>query len=180
MAVMDIAHIRALAEEYATKYNPEQVAPFPYENILKDREDIEVFFVDFGADEDDASGVTLYKDQKFSILININKPETRQHFTLGHELGHYFLHADKLKKGEGMVDGESELANVPYRHRSGASDAARLEVEANNFAASLLMPADLVRRAWEATESVEKCAGIFKISVVAMSIRLTQLGLVSE
>jgi len=35
-----------------------------------------------------------------NILINTNKPELRQNFTLGHELGHYFLHhvaTDKIK-----------------------------------------------------------------------------------
>lgn len=178
MAMMDTAHIRALAEEYAIKYNPDQVAPFPYDKILKDRNDLEIFFVDFG--EDDASGVSLFKNQTFSILINISKPETRQHFALGHALGHYFLHADIIRKSEGIVDGESELANAAYRRHFDDKDAERIEVEANNFAASLLMPTDLVRRAWEATESIEKCAVIFKVSVVSMSIRLTQLGLVSE
>ena len=60
MAMMDTAHIRALAEEYAIKYNPDQVAPFPYDKILKDRNDLEIFFVDFG--EGGPEGIELLKE----------------------------------------------------------------------------------------------------------------------
>ena|SRR5687767_10272750 len=171
-----LAHVRALAEEYARQYNPESVAPFPYENVVGIGKDLEVFFTHL---EDNAmSGATIYRDGKFTILINTNKPETRQHFTLGHELGHYFLHKDVLKHEKVIVDGETDGPNMLYRMDNG--QATQLEVEANNFAASLLMPADLVYKAWEATHNIEDCARIFKVSVIAMSLRLIQLKLVSE
>jgi Zn-dependent peptidase ImmA (M78 family) len=175
---MSLTHIRALAEEYATKYNPERVAPFPYENITRDHDDLKVYFTDL--EDDDISGMTLYRDGEYSILINTTKPETRQYFSLGHELGHYFLHKDYLKAEEGIIDGEGDLDGPRILYRSDSEKEQQIEVEANNFAASLLMPADLVRQAWQATESVEKCAYIFQVSLVAMSVRLTKLGLVSE
>jgi Zn-dependent peptidase ImmA (M78 family) len=174
---MTLAHIRALAEEYATKYNPGNVAPFPYENILKDHPDLKIYFTEL--EDDKVSGVILLKDGEFSILVNSIKPATRQNFSVGHELGHYFLHQDTLRSEKGIIDGDDTMDGQGIMYRLDGHETEQ-EIEANNFAASLLMPADLVRRAWEATTSIEECARIFSVSVVAMSVRLLELGLVSE
>jgi Zn-dependent peptidase ImmA (M78 family) len=170
-------HIRALAEEYATKYNPDRVSPFPFENVLKAHEDLKIYYTVL---EDDVSGVILFKDNEYSILINTDKPSTRQNFTVGHELGHYFLHKEELQHSSGIIDGDDSLDGQKILYRRDDESNKRLEIEANNFAASLLMPADLVRQAWQATHSVEECARIFSVSVVAMSVRLTKLKLLSE
>jgi Zn-dependent peptidase ImmA (M78 family) len=175
---MNLTYIRALAEEYATKYNPENVAPFPYANVIKDKNDLEIYFVDL--EDPEVAGVTLFKDGIFNILINNDKPETRQNLTLGHGLGHYFLHQKLLKEKQGVIDSDEMLDDPKVLYRVDGENDLLMEVEANNFAASLIMPADLVRRAWDATRSIEDCARIFKVSPVAMSIRLTKLGLVSE
>lgn len=174
---MSLEKIAELAEQYAKKYNPGAIAPFPYENVLEDRKDLDIHFADL--EDEDVSGVTFCRDGRFTILINSSKLEVWQHFTLAHELGHYFLHQDILRKEEGFVDGGAWLdgPNILYRIYG---ENAQLELEANNFAGSLIMPADLVRRAWEVTGgNVEECAKIFKVSTVAMSVRLTRLGLVS-
>lgn len=170
-------HIRALAEEYASKYNPDNVSPFPFENVLKHHEDLKVYYTVL---EDDVSGAILYKDTEYSILINTNKPTTRQNFTVGHELGHYFLHKEELQRASAIIDGDDSLDGQKILYRRDDQSNKRLEIEANNFAASLLMPADLVRRAWQATQNVEDCARIFSVSVVAMSVRLTKLKLLPE
>jgi Zn-dependent peptidase ImmA (M78 family) len=177
---MSNAQARALAEEYAEKYNPEHVAPFPYENVLKAHGDLRVYYTSL--DDPDVSGAILFKDGKFSILINNAKPTTRQHFTLGHELGHYFLHQKELRSEAGIIDGDDSLdgPKILYRLDNNDAESKRLETEANNFAASLLMPKYLVRKAWDATGGIEECARIFQVSVVAMSVRLTKLGLISE
>lgn len=170
-----LTFIRALAEEYARKYNPKKVAPFPYQNILQEHGDLEVHYADL--DDPGLSGATLYKDGAFTIVINNTKPERRQHFTLGHELGHYFLHQDILKDQKAILDGDAWLDNhVLYRLDS--AKRTQVETESNNFAASLLMPADLVKHGWQITKDVRELADIFQVSTVAMSIRLTQLGLV--
>jgi Zn-dependent peptidase ImmA (M78 family) len=178
--MMSLTHIRALAEEYATKYNPEQLAPFPYENILREHKDLRIYFTSL--DDDNVSGTILLKDGECNILINSNKPPTRQHFTLGHELGHYFLHQNLLQSEQGIIDGDDSLdgSKILYRSDDEAEKKKDIEIAANNFAASLLMPADLVRQAWEVTHSVEECARIFQVSVVAMSIRVTRMGLIAE
>jgi Zn-dependent peptidase ImmA (M78 family) len=175
---MTLAQIRVLAEEYATKFNPERVAPFPYERVLDEHKDLRIYYT--ALDDDEISGATLYKDGIFSILINTNKPSTRQHFSLGHELGHYFLHQDILKAEQALIDGDTYLDGATVLYRQDSTKAQTIEVEANNFAASLLMPADLVRQAWDATHSVQHSARIFKVSVVAMSVRLTKMGLIKE
>ncbi|HSD55916.1 MAG TPA: ImmA/IrrE family metallo-endopeptidase [Candidatus Saccharimonadales bacterium] len=174
---MSMLHIRALAEEYASKYNPDNVSPFPFENVLKHHEDLKVYYTVL---EDDVSGAILYKDTEYSILINTNKPTTRQNFTVGHELGHYFLHKEELQRASAIIDGDDSLDGQKILYRRDDQSNKRLEIEANNFAASLLMPADLVRRAWQATQNVEDCARIFSVSVVAMSVRLTKLKLLPE
>lgn len=175
---MRLPEVRLLAEKYARQYNPRNVAPFPYQNISQDKGNIQVAFTKL--EDDKISGAIIYKEDVFTILINASKSATRQHFTLGHELGHYFLHEKILKEEGGVVDGDAVLdgtANMLYRLDD--TTATELEREANNFAASLLMPTSLVERAWEANGSVEACAAIFKVSVIAMSIRLTELGLTS-
>ena len=175
---MTLEEIEQLAEQYARKFNPGSIAPFPYENVSAAFPDLDIVYADL--EDEDVSGVTLYEDGKFTILINTSKPETRQHFTLGHELGHYFLHQEMLKAENGIVDNDAWLDGPNMLYRADDAKKTKLELEANNFAASLLMPGDLLRRAWLAFDSIQECARIFKVSAVAMSIRLTRLGLIKE
>lgn len=174
---MSMLHIRALAEEYAAKYNPDHVSPFPFENVTSEHKDLKIYYT---ALEDNVSGAILFKDDEYSILINTNKPATRQNFTVGHELGHYFMHKEELHKNVVIIDGDDSLDGQKILYRRDDEANKRLEIEANNFAGSLLMPADLVRQAWQATQSVEECARIFSVSVLAMSVRLTKLKLLPE
>jgi len=61
----------------------------------------------------------------------------------------------------------------------------REEIEANRFAANLLIPADFIhahvqrelRRQLDETETINSLAQIFGVSAQAMEIRLTNLGL---
>jgi len=176
---MTYDNINALAEKYASEYNPDKLTPFPYENITKARGDLDVIYLD--PDDPKVSGVILYEEDenKFSILINSTKHPNRQHFTLGHELGHYFLHGDILKSEKGFVDGDTSLDNSNILYRLDEEAQTKLEIEANHFAASLLMPSQLVEEAWEVVHDIEECAKLFNVSTIAMSIRLTELKLVS-
>jgi Zn-dependent peptidase ImmA (M78 family) len=53
----------------------------------------------------------------------------------------------------------------------------RAERAANEFAANLLMPAIMVRRAATETSNIRELAVKFKVSVAAMGYRLADLGL---
>lgn len=173
MTLQDIAN---LAESYVKTFNPDHIAPFPFEHVTDEHDDLDIYFTDL--DDYDVSGVSLFKDGRFAIIINTAKPETRQHFTLAHELGHYFLHKDLLRKEESIIDGDSWLDGPNILYRLNGEENMQLELEANNFAGSLLMPEELVRRAWEVTGSIETCAKLFRVSAVAMSVRLTRLELI--
>lgn len=176
---MEISEIRRLAEEMAEKYNPEGLAPFPFEKIVSDKGDLRI--VQANDFPDDVSGAVGYfsERQVYAIFVNQNKPQTRQHFTIAHEIGHYCLHKDFIRDTI-ITDGDGVLDTTGFLFRPDTSPKTRLEIEANNFAASLIMPEILVKNAWEKLRDVEACAEIFSVSVVAMSIRLTKLGLVKE
>jgi Zn-dependent peptidase ImmA (M78 family) len=113
---------------------------------------------------DDIAG-QIAKDnltQKYVITINAKQPVTRKRFTVAHEIAHYVLHQDRI--GDGIVD------DVLFRSRLGG----RLEVEANDLAADILMPWALINKAMDdyGANSIEALASLFNVSKSAMSIRL--------
>ena len=128
---------------------------------------------------DDVSGALIREGDETVIAINTSEPLKRKRFTIAHELGHFYLkHAGTLfidQKVFNRRDGRSELA------------VDRQEIEANAFAAALLMPAHRVMDA--AISSLEKTphldqvglatllAAKFNVSEQAMGFRLTNLGL---
>lgn len=94
--------------------------------------------------------------------------EGRRRFTLAHEIGHWVCQC-----GEGMT-----AAPEPILCR--AADLASktggpLEREANNFAASLLMPERQVREVAAGGADVEAAADLFGVSDIAMEWRYYNL-----
>lgn len=176
---MEINSITKRAEDLAAKYNPEGYSPFPFGKIEADMKDLRILFSD--KLESDVSGTIIYdKDTAaFAILVNRLKPDTRVYFTIAHELGHYFLHQEQIMQTNIIVDGDSYLDGQKALFRSDLiEDRGRLETEANNFAAALLMPERLVRLVWPKLQNIEECAKVFKVSASAMSIRLERLNII--
>lgn len=99
---------------------------------------------------------------KFECYVDKSEPSVRQRFTAAHELGHFVLHRDSI--GATLEDN--------YRLRAEGMTNWQ-ETQANQFAADLLMPMDLISQAMEdGTTSVSGLAKLFKVSEIAMSIRL--------
>ena len=96
----------------------------------------------------------------YAIYVNAQHSETRRRFTVAHEITHYVLHKNLIR--DGIVD------NTLYR--SGLSNL--IEMEANRFAAEILMPTHLIRAAIRKEFSISKLAKKFKVSNEAMAIRL--------
>lgn len=105
-----------------------------------------------------------------AIGLDTTQPnEQRRRFTLAHELGHYLLrhsasfHLDFFDTGGSA--GDSPGYN--WQH----------ERAANEFAANLLMPANVVRRKADRIRDVDQLATTFDVSRQAMAFRLAALGL---
>ena len=98
--------------------------------------------------------------KKFTIFLPEFTGVLRDNFTIGHELGHYFLHSNK---GEHKV----------FATRFGSEP---IEWQANRFAAGLLMPAKrFLRVAKKSNNSISVLAGSFNVSSKAAEARLDSL-----
>lgn len=114
------------------------------------------------------------KDYSFIITLYKTEPNNRKRFSIAHELGHLFLHMGYLineKKWEQTKD-YSDL--VFYRK---GNQKQFEEYEANEFAASLLMPEnDFLKKIQELKDSDGYCnlndlAEYFGVSSEAAKIR---------
>ena len=111
----------------------------------------------------------------FIMRIDKDNPEARQRFSIAHEIGHLFLHMNYPHK-----EWDELPAGASYRREPFLRPVR--EVEANEFAASFLMPRPLFIDVAEQTSSeshylVKKIAEKFKVSVTAASYRGMKLGL---
>lgn len=119
--------------------------------------------------EDDVSGMLAkrpYQDPE--IYVNAADSENRRRFSCAHEIGHY------NKRSTGRDD--DSWGYIDRRGPIAAKGSSPDEVYANNFAAALLMPEDLVRQ-YTGRISAAAMAVKFGVSVEAMKFRLENLGL---
>ncbi|TOF32972.1 hypothetical protein CGJ25_00610 [Vibrio parahaemolyticus] len=125
--------------------------------------------------DDEISGeIESRKDGTFAINVNKNHHPNRQRFTIAHEIGHFIHHRSLI--GDGVDDNKAyrSVNSGKYFNRSITSGHER---EANTFAASLLMPKELVHNLRKQGMSIESMACHFGVSKAAMSYRLQGLGL---
>ena len=147
--------------------------PVPVDQIAKKR-GVKIRYEAF---EGDLSGALYRVDAGTTVLaVNSWHADVRQRFTIAHEVGHLELHSDAL-----FIDG--------FLARDGDSSMAikSEEVEANAFAAELLMPRYAVlaelNAAVDAGNSPTlkrvalQLAHTFDVSEQAMQFRLVNLGL---
>jgi len=143
---------------------------------------------DLNLELEDAIGQICFNDGNQAVVsINPvqNSYEPRRRFTLAHELGHFCLHTDKVKSG--FKDNRKTMSrSLSYWDPK--------ESEANNFAAQLLMPSELILShgqeildeykvsfkgvAMPAAEFTARLASLFKVSNKAMEYRLKNLGII--
>lgn len=139
---------------------------------LASRQGIKVHNAKFS--DQSLSGMVAKRGQDVTILVNQSDPPFRKRFTIAHELGHIYLHL--LTDGD-FVDAQVDL----FRETADATDTPSperlMEIQANQFAAGLLMPASAVGRHFEANPRVSDLARIFNVSEEAMGFRLSRLGL---
>ena len=90
---------------------------------------------------DDVSGLLVITGARGLIGYNSEQSRVRQRFTVAHEVGHYVLHSDK----EGLFIDKQYTAVFKRDQNSSTGEDLR-EIQANQFAAALLMPEDLLVR----------------------------------
>jgi len=114
-------------------------------------------------------------DETAVIGVNSLDAPNRQRFTIAHEIGHLLLHKDETFH----VD---EKSPIGLRNDKSSMATDEKEIEANQFAAELLMPRDFLDKdlgglpdGIEADEAINKLAQRYQVSVQAMTVRLTAL-----
>lgn len=103
------------------------------------------------------------------LTVNSAQALARQRFSLAHELGHWHLHRGRL-----MLCRAEEI-------EGSLSEARGLEVDADHFAAALLMPRYLFKPAAQTLNGrppwmmAEALAGQFQTSLLATALRMIAL-----
>jgi Zn-dependent peptidase ImmA (M78 family) len=159
-----------------------------YQSVIKDgyvdvdflakQEGIDIIEEDF--ENGTLSGFLQIKTNSGQPVIAISKSDklTRQRFTIAHELGHYFLH-----KSQSIHVDDLETAELILYRDTKSSHASHInEIQANQFAAELLMPSQMIKIDVEnlrkqnkgMSDIVEKLAFQYKVSQSAMAIRLNK------
>jgi len=104
------------------------------------------------------SGATRWASQRWVILLNGSEPQSRQRFSLAHELKHILDH---------------RVVEVLYRRVPEPERQQSIEHICDYFAGCLLIPRPWLKRAWgEGLQSVSALAERFGTSQAAVLVRL--------
>lgn len=117
-------------------------------------------------EDPDISGV--YEKEKKIIYVASDEAANRKSFTIGHELGHFFLHQDKKDD----IFYRSQILNL-------TDEEKQEEQEANWFAATLLMPENQLQHFYSLTKDMGELAVVFGVSSTAVYYRLKNLDLLA-
>lgn len=147
--------------------------PVPVEQVAEHL-GIKIELADLG---EDCSGVLVRNGSRAVIGINRAHHFNRRRFSIAHEIAHFFLH-----DGDTYID---KGYRVHFRDLESGSGTKKEEMEANAFAAALLMPAKWVKDAFnqqpfDLTEDnkLRSLAMKFKVSSQAMTYRLINLRII--
>jgi Zn-dependent peptidase ImmA (M78 family) len=164
-------HAEALAESCGfTK------PPVDLERVAKQL-GLSIASADLGAD---VSGLLISKGDASIIAVQAKDPPNRKRFTIAHEIGHFYLR-HQFEPGEHVHVDRGHVI-TPRNSRSSTGEDLK-EIEANQFAACLLMPSTLIESRIKALrltslreDHVTLLASEFEVSEQAMTIRLSTLG----
>jgi Zn-dependent peptidase ImmA (M78 family) len=132
------------------------------------------------------SGMIYISDNTPIIGVNSLHHPNRQRFSIAHEIGHLVLHRH-LISGKVHVDKEFKIQLTSLnRDEISALGTEGIEVEANNFAANLLMPEAWLRQALAGKPfdidnegPLDELAKKFRVSRQALEYRIRNLALVA-
>jgi Zn-dependent peptidase ImmA (M78 family) len=127
--------------------------------------------------DDELSGFVYVEDAVPVIGVNSRHHSHRQRFTIAHEIGHLQLHRDKISDAVHVDKG----FRILRRDQTSAAGVEQMEIEANAFAAELLMPEELLHGEIKGPVDVDDDGRVttlarrYKVSPAAMRNRLLGL-----
>lgn len=133
----------------------------------------------------------LFLDEDVAVIgVNPEESRERRRFTIAHEIGHFYLHkrSSALFVDKDVLLRGKKIGGVQVLFRDGNSSTGelKLEREANAFAAALLMPASILAKEITSLnledyahdeDIIKELAKKFGVSSIAMTYRLTNLGI---
>ena len=125
--------------------------------------------------DDELSGMIFVKDNTTFIVVNALHHPNRQRFSIAHEIGHAVMHRHML---DGKVHVDKGI-KVLMRSAVSSTGTVNEEIQANKFAAELLMPQQSILDILtdkiidiDDDEPVDDLARKFKVSRRAMEHRI--------
>ncbi len=126
---------------------------------------------------DEESGMITKINGQYVIYVNKKHPTTRIRFTIAHEIAHFLLHKQKLDEQKELIDKVRQP--TPSLHLCETAilspEEKKMEIEANDLAAEILMPEAQFKNIWKHAITVEEVAEKFNVSVSAATFRAVNL-----
>jgi len=143
-----------LLAEYGNQHGQVTAPPIPIDEIIEIYLGLQLTFNDmkrlFGVG--DVHGALWVNNRRVGIDERLDPSVNsamlgRYRFTLAHEAGHWRLHRHLfLRKANQLAMLPDNVERPEYICRS--SDSEPIEIQANRFASCLLLPREMVKRAW--------------------------------
>lgn len=179
-------HASNLRQQALSFLNMEQTSEVPVEQIAEMYLGYELDFVE-GIDgyPDDVIGGIDFETNTILVNSAIESHIGRYSFTIAHEIGHHVLHREEFYR-------QSKSKHIMCR---GMKERPIEEMQADRFAESLLMPANLVKEHFRKVRNknifkpenpyivaskVIESTGLNNVSVKAMVVRLNHLELITK
>ena len=155
-----------VVDDLYSKFEIPKIYPVPLMAIAKGL-GYRVDFFEVTPENEHISGAVYYNEKQ--IWLNPGEIAQRRNFTLAHELGHILLRHDKDVSDGREYDTRKNITNPEKKDKR--------EVDANEFAAELLMPEDAFKNVWRKTRSIVELSDFFDVSIAATNARMEKLGL---
>lgn len=164
--------VESLLADYEEDFGSITSPPVPVEEIAKWR-GVRLVYRPLNRE---LSGMIFIREGTPIVGINSLHHPNRRRFTIAHELAHYELHRNSI---DDQVHVDKKFS-VLMRNSSSASGTDRIEIDANMFAAELLMPMYLLnpllgRYDIDDDGPLLRLSRMFRVSRQALEYRIRQL-----
>ena len=171
-------------EDFAEFSGEDVTAPIPVESIAEHYLGYDRDFRRGAVCRSDHLGGIIFSENLIQVNATVEANEGRYNFTIAHEIGHHVLHREIY-----LGVSEANASNILCRD---TLDKPLIEVQADRFAAALLMPPQAIASAVAATlkpkslavrgyaAAVTRVGSFSNVSNTAMVNRLIDLGYLSD